>query len=851
MRFLCRCLLFRYTFRALRDSLPARSGAAWVKFISPLTRACVARSLLNFFPADVTQNKARLSRFEREAYAASSLNHPNILTIHEIGDQDGHHFIATEYVDGESLRQRMLRVPLQLREVLDVAQQIASALAAAHQAGIVHRDIKPENVMLRSDGLVKVLDFGLAKLADEVAAPAIQTDTDNEAPTRTRVVNTEPGMVMGTANYMSPEQARGLEVDARSDTWSLGVVLYEMVAGRLPFEGATTTDVLSNILHHQPRSLLLHHPDLPAELERIVEKALTKEKDERYQTVKDLGLDLKRLKQHLEMEAELERSITPDEGARRDAQTAIGRATLSTSGATKATGAAPAAEGSAAHTISSAEYIASEIKQHKRGALAVLAAFVVAVAVVLGYFAYSRTRSQAISSVAVLPFTNTAGDPNMDYLSDGISESLINALSQLPELKVIARSSAFRYKGKEVDLQEAAKALGVQAIVTGRVVQRGDSLQVSAEMVDVRDKTQLWGGQFTRKSTDLQAVQEEIARAISEKLRLRLSGSEEQQLSKRATTNAQAYQLYLNGMFHRRKGGFENARKAIDYYNQAVTLDPQFALAFTGVADAYRYLAANSVLDPKEAYPKANAAIQKALALDEALPEAHVALGMIKFDEWDWAGADREFKRALELNSNLAEAHFRYSQYLSPMGRHTEAEAEVKRAQELDPLRIPLRGQEGVNLYFAKHYDLAIQRLQDLVKIEPDQSVSRVYLGYTYAAKGMYPQAIAEYQEVIRREGEVTSVLCYLGYALAMSGKRSEAQAILNKLKSTKEYVSPTELAVLYVGLGDKEGAIAALERAYAAHDLQMQLLKVDSHYDNLRGEPRFQELMRKVGLPQ
>ena len=835
--------LGRYEVRSLLGT--GGMGEVYLAYDTSLRRQ-VAIKLL---PVDFTQNKTRLSRFEREAYAASSLNHPNILTIHEIGEHDGHHFIATEYVDGQSLRQHISRGSLQLREVLEVAQQIASALAAAHQAGIVHRDIKPENVMLRSDGLVKVLDFGLAKLVDEATVPTTQPEMDTEAPTRTRVmVNTEPGMVMGTANYMSPEQARGLEVDPRSDTWSLGVVLYEMVAGRLPFEGATTTDVLSMILHHQPLSLLVHSSDVPAELERIVEKALTKEKDERYQTVKDLGLDLKRLKQHLELEAELERSITPEEGARRAGQTAMDRSALSTSGATAA---APTAEGSAAHTISSAEYIVSEIKQHKRGALLVLTAVVVAVAVVLAYFAYSRARSQAISSVAVLPFSNTGGDPNMEYLSDGISESLINALSQLPELKVIARSSAFQYKGKEVDLQEVAKALGVQAIVTGRIVQRGDSLQISAEMVDARDKTQLWGEQYSRKSTDLQSVQQEITRAISAKLRLRLTGAEEQQLSKRATTNPQAYQLYLNGVFHRRKGGFENGRKAIDYFNQAVATDPQFALAFTGVADAYRYLAVNSVLDPKEAYPKARAAAQKALELDESLAETHVALGMIKHDEWDWAGAEREFRRAIELNTNLAEAHFRYAQYLAKMERQTDGLAEIKRAQELDPLRIPLRGQEAANLYFARRYDEALQQLQNLLKMDPDQSVSRAYLGYTYAAKGMYPQAIEEYQKVISLEGETTSTLCYLGNALAMSGKRSEAQAILAKLKSGKEYVSPAELAVLYVGLGDSEGALASLEKAYADHDLQIGLLKVDPNLDSLRSDPRFHALMRKVGLPQ
>jgi len=780
------------------------------------------------------------------------LNHPNILTIHEIGEQDGHHFIATEYIEGESLRQHVSGAHMELREVLDVAQQVASALSAAHQAGIVHRDIKPENIMLRRDALVKVLDFGLAKLADDTEAAARQAQMEPEAPTKTRVVNTEPGMVMGTASYMSPEQARGLEVDARSDIWSLGAVLYEMVSGRLPFEGATTTDVLSMILHREPPSLLLYRSDVPAELERIVEKALTKATEERYQLAKDLGLDLKRLKQRLELEAELERSITPEEGARRaGGQTAMGGRARAVSGTTKATAAARTAEDGAARTISSAEYIVSEIKQHKRGALLVLATLVIVVAFVFAYLSYFSTRSQAITSIAVLPFANVGGDPNMEYLSDGLSESLINALSQVPQLKVIARSSAFKYKGKEVDPGEVARTLGVQAILTGRVIQRGDNLVVSAEVVDARDKTQVWGEQYSRKLTDVQAVQDEIARAISEKLRFRLSGSQEQQLAKRATANPEAYQLYLNGMFYRRKAGFENGRKALEYYNRAVTLEPNFALALTGVADAYRYLAANSLLDPKEALPKAKASAQKALDLDETLAEAHVALGLIKVDEWDWAGAEREYKRAIELNPNLADGHFRYTVYLSFMGQHAEALTEIKRAQELDPLRIALRGQEGAALIFARRYDEAIQQLQNVIKLEPDNSFAHVYLGYAYAAKGMYPQAIAEHLKAIGIEGETTSVQCYLGYALAQSGKRSEAQAILDKLKGTKAYVSPAELAVLYVGLGDKEGALASLEKAYAAHDPQMQFLKVDPNYDSLRSDSRFQDLMRKLGLPQ
>jgi serine/threonine protein kinase/TolB-like protein/Flp pilus assembly protein TadD len=832
----------------IRSSLGAGGmGEVYLAYDTSLRRQVAVKLL----PAEFTQNKLRLSRFEREAYAASSLNHPYILTIYEIGEQGGQHFIATEYIEGESLRHHMARTRMELREVLDVASQVTSALSAAHQAGIVHRDIKPENIMLRQDGFVKVLDFGLAKLAD--AAVAAQPEaTDAEAPTKTKVVNTEPGVVMGTASYMSPEQARGLEVDARTDIWSLGVMLYEMVAGRLPFEGATTTDVLTMILHREPPSLLLYRKDVPAELERIVEKALTKEKEERYQLAKDLGLDLKRLKQRLEMEAELERSITPEEEARQaSGRLSVGSREPAISGTTQAAAAAPTAEASAAHTVSSAEYVVGEIKRHKRGALLVLATLLIAVAATFAYNYFARGGRTAIGSIAVLPFTNTSGDANMEYLSDGISESLINALSQLPQLKVIARSSAFKYKGKEVDPQEVAKALGVQAVVTGRVVQRGDNLQISAEMVDVRDKTQLWGEQYSRKLTDVQAVQEEIARTISEKLRLRLSGAQEQQLAKRATANPEAYQLYLNGVFYRRKGGLENGRKALDYYNQAVALDPNFALAWTGVADAYRYLQANGVLDPKEAHPKAKAAAQKALELDEGLAEAHVALGLIKMDEWDWAGAEHEFNRATELNPNLAEAHHRYSVYLTNVGRHTEALAEIKRAQELDPLRIVLRDQEGAALYFARRYDEAVQQLQNVIKLDPDDRFAHAYLGYTYEAKGMYAQAIAEYQKRIRIEGETTSTLCYLGYALAMSGKRSEAQAILDKLKTTKEYVSPAELAVLYFGLGDKEGALTSLERAYAAHDLQMQSLKIDSHYDSLRSDPRFQDLLRRVGLPQ
>ncbi|HKQ53148.1 MAG TPA: protein kinase [Pyrinomonadaceae bacterium] len=785
-------------------------------------------------PAELATDPERMRRFVLEAKTASSLNHPNILTVYEIGEADSSKFIATEYVEGETLRRKMARSRLTLREALDVAVQVASALAAAHKAGVAHRDIKPENVMVRGDGIVKVLDFGIAKLAERRAQTA-----DTEAPTRA-LVNTGPGVVMGTVSYMSPEQARGLSVDERTDIWSLGVMLYEMVAGRSPFEGETATDVLANILHHEPKSLLLYRSDVPDELERSVEKALAKDREERYQVVKDMALDLKRLRQRFDVEAELERSVAP---VRSDEERAAKTEQF----------AAERTDGSI-HTTSSAEYIVNEIKRHKRGALVALAALV-AVAGVVAYFAYTRSsaggKDAGVRAVAVLPFTNVGGDPETEYLSDGISEALINSLSRLPQLKVIARSSSFRYKGKEVNVQEAAQALGVQALVMGRVSRRGDQLQVSVEMVNAADGTQMWGEQYSRKASDVQAVQDEIARAISENLRLRLTGAEEQQLAKHATNNPRAYELYLNALFYMRKVGFEDVKKALAFLTEATTLDPNFGLAYAAIADSQSFLAINSVVDAREALARGKAAAQRALEIDETLAEAHAAMGVIKLYGWDWSGAEAELKRAIELNPNLAIAHFRYSQYLTVMGRFDEALAAVKRAQELDPLRLSPRAQAAAILYFARRYDEAVQQLQKAQEMDPNHFLAHGYLGYTYTAQGKYAEAISEYQKTAAIVGENASLQCYLGYALAKSGRRAEALAILDKLKTTKEYVSPAELAIIYVGLGDKEEAFQALERAYAAHDLQLQYLNVDPHFDTWRSDPRFADLVRRVGLPQ
>ncbi|HEU5239428.1 MAG TPA: winged helix-turn-helix domain-containing protein [Pyrinomonadaceae bacterium] len=480
----------------------------------------------------------------------------------------------------------------------------------------------------------------------------------------------------------------------------------------------------------------------------------------------------------------------------------------------------------------------------------VIASVAVAVGLVafLIYRGFTSKPATRIESIAVLPFANASGDAQLDYVSDGLSESLIDRLSQISGLKVIARSSSFKYKGQQADPREVAKALGVETIVVGRVVQRGQDLEVRAELVDAREGTQIWGEHYSRRAEDLQSVQEEIARRISEKLRLRLSGEQEQRLTRRATGNSQAYQFYLNGLFHLR---IADAKRALDYFNQAVAMDPDFAFAWAGLARTHLMFAGSSLLDPKEANAKAKAAAERALKLDDTLADAHVAMAILKQHEWDWAGADREFRRAIELNPSEVLAHDRYTDYLSCMGRHGEALAENKRAQELDPLQIRLRRREAWTLHLARRSREALQLMQQLIKLEPPTVGTHDSLAWIYEGNGMYEEAVAERQKAINISGETTGGLCYLGGALAGAGRKAEAQAILDKLKTTKEYVSPEELAGLYAMLGDKESAFAQLERAYAARDLQLQVLKIDLRLDSLRSDPRFTDLVRRVGLPQ
>lgn len=768
---------------------------------------------LKILRSDVASDTHRMRRFIQEAKAASSLNHPNILTIYEIGQSESTHFIATELIEGETLRARMGKARLKLTELLDVAIQVASALAAAHEVGIVHRDIKPENIMVRRDGYVKVLDFGLAKLTGPPR-------TDREA---TTMVNTELGVIMGTVNYMSPEQSRGLETDARTDIWSLGVVLYEMVTGRLPFTGATSTDAIIAIAQNEPAQLGSHTPGVPVQLERIVRKALAKDREERYQTVKDVGLDLKGLRRELELEAELHRSM-PSETRPASANTSDPKY----------------------------EYAVSP---RKRTAI-VLITLVAGIAA-LSYLAYTRyyaMNQDSIDSIAVLPFTNDSGDPEHEYLSDGISESLINNLSQLPQLKVIARSSSFKFKGKNADPQQVAKALGVRAIVSGRVAQRGDQIHISAELMDIRDQRQIWGEQYNRNATDLLAVQSEISREIMQRLRLKLTNVDEQQLAQRITAKPEAYELLLRGRFYRTKtGSTQEQLKAVEYYTQAIAIDPTYALAYAELSMAYGALMATGTVDPNEIRPRVQAAARRALELDETLAPAHLVLSMHRLaqDDWDWSRIESGIKRTIELDPNFAPGHGQYALFLSRRGQHEHALVEARRAKELDPLSPARYWTEGRMLYYARRHDEAIEQFKKMHEIYPDYINAYVWRGYAHAAKGQYEEAITAYREGIKRGDDSTSTQCYLGYALAMSGKKTQALAIHDDLLKTKRYVSPAELAILYTGLDRKEEAFTTLERAYAAGDFQLMDLNGEVHYDSLRSDPRFKDLVRRVGLPQ
>jgi serine/threonine protein kinase/Tfp pilus assembly protein PilF len=737
---------------------------------------------LKFLPDKLAQDPQALERFRREARAASALNHPGICTIYDIGEQDAHPFIAMEFIDGETLRSYIREKPLPLDEVLNLGIQIADALEAAHTQGIIHRDIKPANIFVTKRGQAKVLDFGLAKLIPKGIAGG-DADSSGEAAGTTSIA----GMISGTPSYMSPEQVRGDDLDPRTDIFSLGLLLYEMATGHRAFAGATGGAIIEAVLTRRPAPVRSLNSEIPARLEEIIDKALEKNRDRRYQHAADLRADLERIKR--------EANSVPFSAAEDSDKSAT-------------------------------------IRRRAR----------------------AERASKVITSIAVLPFENVSKDPEFEYLSDGIAGSLINSLATVPKLRVMARSTVFRYKGREIDPRAVGRDLNVRAVLTGRMMQSGGSLRIGAELVDVATGSQLWGAQYDRKSGDIFTIQDEISNEISGKLRLQLTRAEKKKLTHRHTEDHEAYRLYLQGRHHWNRWTEEGFYKAIEYFQQAVERDPRYALAYTGLAESYVLLGWNSYLPAKDAFPKAKVAALTALQFDPDLGEAHTPMAAVHWlHDWDWQQARREFERSLELCPTYATANHWHAEFLMTMGRQISAIARMKESQDFDPLSLIISVAIGWANYMARRYDDAIEQLRRTVELDPNYPVTYWILGLLHRKLGRFDAAIADGEKGVTFSGGSPMLRAALAQTYAEAGRTQDARRVLDELSALaqQKYVAPHFFAGIYVGLGEYDRAIEYLEKSYDEHCHWLIYLHMDPGMDPLRGDARFQNLLRRVGLPE
>lgn len=767
---------------------------------------------LKLLPERFTGDEERVSRFQREARAASALNHPNIITVFDFGQAERRHYIVTEYIEGETLRSRIIDRPLSVAEVLDVAIGVASALAAAHEAGIIHRDIKPENVMLRPDGYVKVLDFGLAKLV-ESELPPLQSDT---------------GSVMGTLLYLSPEQARGFAPDHRSDLYSLGAVIFEMLTRQPPVVSDNFVDLAMAIVTRQPPRPSKLREDVPPELDRIVLKALAKNREQRYQSAGEMLADLREMRQQLEFEGKLsELAGESDYDGLPLTQQPTVRRSLPHHGT-----------------------LTTRIWRSPKKLFAVIA-IVLAIAGTIGYSIFRGSiggSSGAIDSIAVLPFTNASADPATDYLSVGISDSIADSLSQLPQLQVAARTSSSRHGGARADPVAAGREMRVRAVVSGEVLQRGDSLVIHAALTDVKRGTQIWGQSYVRRSEDVLAVQQDMARKIAEKLQIPLTGKESRLLSKRKADNSEAFQLYLKGRYFRQK--FEEAaiRKSVGYFNQAIEIDPTYAQAYAGLADAYFGLS-NLYMAPREAMPRVREAARRALALDDSLAEAHTSLALVEvWYDWNFAAGEREFRRAIELNPGDEAAHRLYGDFLTAVGRFEEALSEKRKAEQLDPLSIPAAVEIARTLFFAGRLEDAKVQIRRVLDLDENYGYAFCLLGWIEFERHEPQAAIENVARALAIRRSPLYITLW-GYLNAKSGHPEVARQAIAELQQRPSYTLPLYLARLEAGLGNHDAAIQWLNRSYDDRSESMLWLKVDPSFRPLRSDPRFIALMRKIGV--
>ena len=832
--------LGRYEIRALLGA--GGMGEVYLAQDTSLNR----KVALKVLPVDVAANHDRMRRFKQEATAAASLNHPNIAHIYEIGEASGHNFIAMEYVEGATLRAKIHHEHEELLKLLRALQHVAEGLAKAHDTGIVHRDLKPDNIMITTDGHAKVLDFGLAKLVEPQTSGFSGEDP-------TILQHSTPGLILGTMGYMSPEQAQGKtkEIDRRSDIFSFGCILFEAITGQKAFAGKDQIETLNKIVRESAPPLTAFNPNAPADLQRIVRRCLAKDPDERYQNIKDVALELKEVRR--EMQEGSTDTTVPPESVSSEARTMWHAETTRAQSPHVTTDPA----NSAATRASSAEFIITGLRQHKAatviGALVVLI-LVGAVAYGIRSYLHAGSTEVAVESIAVVPFLNQSKDANSEWISDGLTESIINNLTQLPNLKVIARSSVFRYKGRESDPLAIGKELGVRAVLTGRLMQRGETMLISTELIDIRDNKQLWGEQYERPLSDMLSVQREIAREITNNLRPTLSGVEQSRADKQYTANAEAYQLYLKGRYYWNKRTPADFRKAIPFFQQAIEKDPGYAMAYSGLADTYALLSAYTNEPPKELMPKAKEAALKALALDDKLAEAHASLGQIvEYFEYDFVTARREYYRALELNPNYATGHQWLAEHLSGFKRFDESIAEIQRALELDPLSVIINRVYADILVDARRFDEAIVQYQKTIELDPNFATAHFFLGRAYEGKGMYDQAVEAYMKAGTLNQLPKETMIQMRDVYEKSGWKAFVKANLDRMMASPQRgsVPPYFASTFYVKLGQNDEAIRLLEQAYEERDFRMIMLGVSYEFDPLRSDPRFRDLVRRVGLPE
>jgi len=728
-------------------------------------------------PEHLTRDSKAVARFEREARAVAALSHPNIVALYDVGSEGGVSFAVTELLEGETLRGRLGAGALALEKAIEVGAAVAKGLAAAHAKGFTHRDLKPENIFLTRDGRVKILDFGLA-----LYRPARPPEEEALTPTET-----EPGTVLGTVGYMSPEQVRGQAVGPTSDLFSLGCVLYEMVTGRRAFARATPGETMAAILRDEAPAPAIH-----AELDRLMARCLEKDPEQRFQSARDLAFDLSAIRE------------------RKDRR----------------------------------------VEPRRWGLLSAAAGALLALGG-LGWW-WGTRGAGPIDSLAVLPFVNASGDPNTEYLSEGISESLITSLSRLPRLKVKPRDTVFRYKGKDRDFQELGRELGVRALLKGRLAQRGESLSISVELVDTSDGTLLWREQYSRRAGDLLSIEQEISKEISRQLRLKLSGEEQRRMTAASTRNTEAHQLYLQGRYHWNRRTEEALKKSTDYFQQAIERDPGHAQAWAGLADSYNILGLFGWMPIADAFPRARAAATRAIEMEEALAEPHASLAILKTTyEWDWRGAEREFQRAIELNPDYSTAHHWYAWYLLVVGRLPEALAEIRRARDLEPHSPIINANLGFLYYYNRQYEQSVQQARRTIEMDPALPRAHLLLGAARALQGNQKEAVAGIEQALRLSQRGLSEFTLAGPLYALLGQRQEAQKLFQEWSelSRKKQVGALAPAMIYASLGERDRAIEYFEKALQDRSLFPWYLR-DPLLDGIRTDPRFQKLLERMGLP-